>query len=73
MLAVAVAVAAVSALAGVYLSFFIDSAPAPTIVLVMTGLFIAAFACRSAMAATRTGRKSGRMSLFGGERGRSRP
>lgn len=44
MLAVAVAVAALSALGGVYLSFFIDSAPAPTIVLVMTGLFIAAFA-----------------------------
>lgn len=28
---------------GVYLSFFIDSAPAPTIVLVMTAMFVAAF------------------------------
>ena len=28
---------------GVYLSFFLDSAPAPTIVLLMTGLFLAAF------------------------------
>ncbi|NMG40461.1 iron chelate uptake ABC transporter family permease subunit [Chelativorans sp. ZYF759] len=57
MLAVAVAVAALSAVAGVYLSFFIDSAPAPTIVLVMTGLFIAAFAVSSARAAqiARTG------------------
>ena len=50
MLAVAVASAAFSAVAGVYLSFFIDSAPAPTIVLVMTGLFIAAFAWSTAMA-----------------------
>ncbi len=51
MLAVAVAVATFSALAGVYLSFFIDSAPAPTIVLVMTGLFVAAFAWSSRRAA----------------------
>lgn len=43
MLAIAVAVALVSSFLGVYLSFFIDSAPAPTIVLVMTALFIAAF------------------------------
>ncbi|MGY6709589.1 MAG: metal ABC transporter permease [Rhizobiaceae bacterium] len=48
MLAVATSVAAVSAFLGVYLSFFIDSAPAPTIVLVMTGLFIAAFAWSAA-------------------------
>jgi manganese/iron transport system permease protein len=51
MLAVAVASAAFSAFAGVYLSFFIDSAPAPTIVLVMTALFIAAFGLSSARAA----------------------
>ncbi|MER2535797.1 MAG: metal ABC transporter permease [Rhizobiaceae bacterium] len=44
MLAVAVAVAAGSSFAGIYLSFFLDSAPAPTIVLVMSGLFAAAFA-----------------------------
>ena len=44
MLAVAVLVAASSAFCGVYLSFFIDSAPAPTVVLLMSGLFVAAFA-----------------------------
>ena len=43
MLAVAVLVAVSCALGGVYLSFFLDSAPAPTIVLLMTGVFIAAF------------------------------
>ena len=44
MLAVSVAVAAGCALGGVYLSFFIDSAPAPTIVVPMTIVFIGAFA-----------------------------
>lgn len=43
MLVVSVAVGVFSAFTGVYLSFFIDSAPAPTIVLLMTVLFIAAF------------------------------
>ncbi len=43
MLAVAVAVAVGSSLVGVFASFHLDSAPAPTIVLVMTGMFIAAF------------------------------
>ena len=43
MLVVAVIVAEVCALLGVYLSFFIDSAPAPTIVLLMSAAFIAAF------------------------------
>ena len=43
MLAVAVLVATGSALLGVYLSFFLNSAPAPTIVVLMTVLFIAAF------------------------------
>ncbi|MEX2518415.1 MAG: metal ABC transporter permease [Paracoccaceae bacterium] len=43
MLLVAVGVAVICALAGVWLSFFIDSAPAPTIVLLMTVAFIAAF------------------------------
>ncbi len=38
------AIALVSALLGVWISFFVDSAPAPTIVLVMTGFFIAAYA-----------------------------
>ena len=51
MLAVAVAVTLASTFAGVYAAFFIDSAPAPTIVLVLTGVFLLAFARR--LAATR--------------------
>ncbi|ALK09305.1 metal ABC transporter permease [Blastochloris viridis] len=47
MLAVAVAVAVGCAFVGVYASFFIDSAPAPTIVLMMTLVFIAAFVVSS--------------------------
>ena len=43
MLAIAVIVAVIASFLGVYLSFFIDSAPAPTIVLLMTIAFIAAF------------------------------
>lgn len=43
MLIVSVAVAVSSSLIGVYASFYIDSAPAPTIVLLMTLMFIVAF------------------------------
>jgi manganese/iron transport system permease protein len=43
MLVTAVTVAVFSSLTGIYLSFFIDSAPAPTIVLIMSGLFVLAF------------------------------
>jgi manganese/iron transport system permease protein len=43
MLVVSVLVAVVASFTGVYLSFFIDSAPAPTIVLLMAGIFVAAF------------------------------
>ncbi|UJQ93401.1 metal ABC transporter permease [Mariluticola halotolerans] len=43
MLVVSVVVAVAAALAGVYLSFFLDSAPAPTIVLLMSGTFIVVF------------------------------
>lgn len=43
MMLLSVLVAVASALIGIYASFFIDSAPAPTIVLVMTAFFIAAF------------------------------
>lgn len=42
MLALSAAIATVSAFVGVYLSFFIDSAPAPTIVVLMATLFIGA-------------------------------
>ena len=43
MLVSSVVTAVVASFLGVYLSFFIDSAPAPTIVLLMTIAFIAAF------------------------------
>ncbi len=43
MLMVAVAVTLVSGFLGVYLSFYIDSAPAPTVILIMTAVFIVAF------------------------------
>ncbi|PVE21853.1 hypothetical protein DC522_24375 [Microvirga sp. KLBC 81] len=43
MLIVSALIAVAAAFVGVYLSFFVDSAPAPTIVLVMTGTFLAAF------------------------------
>jgi manganese/iron transport system permease protein len=44
MLVAACGVAVTAAVLGVYLSFFIDSAPAPTIVLLLTAIFIVAFA-----------------------------
>lgn len=43
MMMVAVCVTLISGFAGVYLSFYIDSAPAPTVILIMTVVFIAAF------------------------------
>ncbi|MHA7967995.1 metal ABC transporter permease [Rhizobium sp. CAU 1783] len=43
MLLTAVGVAGTATVAGIYLSFLIDSAPAPTIVLLMTGMFVLAF------------------------------
>jgi manganese/iron transport system permease protein len=43
MLPIAVFVTLISGFAGVYLSFFIDSAPAPTVILVLTIIFIGAF------------------------------
>ena len=52
---VAVIIAAATSILGIYLSFFIDSAPAPTIVLLMSALFIAAF-IRVTLAARRTDR-----------------
>jgi manganese/iron transport system permease protein len=53
MLMVSVAVAVGASLLGVYLSFFLDSAPAPTIVLLMSLVFVAAF-IRSSLATART-------------------
>ncbi|MEQ8400330.1 MAG: metal ABC transporter permease [Roseitalea porphyridii] len=55
MMAISALVGVGSSFFGVYLSFFIDSAPAPTIVLLMTASFLAAFV-RTRLAAARPGR-----------------
>lgn len=47
MLAVSVAVAGFGTIFGVWASFWLDSAPAPTIVLVLTALFVLAFIWRN--------------------------
>jgi len=44
MLAVATVVSVIAAIAGVYLSFWLDAAPAPTIILLLTVAFIVSFA-----------------------------
>ncbi|WP_208350623.1 metal ABC transporter permease [Pseudaestuariivita rosea] len=49
MLWVSVLICLFAMLSGVYASFFLDSAPAPTIVLILTVLFIAAFIRRTAL------------------------
>jgi len=46
MLVAAVAVNSMAMLGGVFASFYLDSAPAPTIILILTALFIAAFIYR---------------------------
>ncbi|KAF1046408.1 metal ABC transporter permease [Xylophilus sp.] len=46
MLAAAAAIGLAAALGGVYLSFFLDSAPAPTVVLVLFIAFLLALGCR---------------------------
>ena len=43
MLAAAVVVTLAATLAGTYASFFLDSAPAPTIILILSAIFVAAF------------------------------
>ena len=55
MMAISALVGVGSSFFGVYLSFFLDSAPAPTIVLLMTAFFLAAF-IRTRLVAARTGR-----------------
>ncbi|WP_435257024.1 metal ABC transporter permease [Thioclava sp. FR2] len=47
MLPVAIFVTWLASIVGIYLSFFIDSAPAPTIIVVLTVIFIAAFVLRN--------------------------
>lgn len=51
MMLVAVAVTMASMTGGVYLSFWLDSAPAPTIILMLTGAFVLAFLYRQARTA----------------------
>ncbi|KFI29412.1 membrane protein [Haematobacter massiliensis] len=46
MMVVAAVSCAVAMLGGVYLSFFLDSAPAPTVVLLLTGIFLIALGVR---------------------------
>lgn len=46
MLGISVMVCMAAMVAGVYASFFLDSAPAPTIVLILTAIFLVAFARR---------------------------
>jgi len=59
MLAVSVAVAVLAGLCGVYASFWIDSAPAPTIVLLLTATFAVALTVRNVTDARRAGSAAG--------------
>lgn len=43
MLLIAVGVTMLSGFAGIYISFFIDSSPAPTVILILTAIFIVVF------------------------------
>jgi manganese/iron transport system permease protein len=64
MLIVAVVVAVMAAFIGVYASFFIDSAPAPTIVLAMSLFFVGAFlVSRRRIALAESPHESGDMKL----------
>lgn len=56
MLPIAVGVTMISGVLGVYASFYLDSAPAPTIILILTAIFIAAF-IRSGIVTRRTSAK----------------
>ncbi|HBQ36902.1 MAG TPA: hypothetical protein DD729_08740 [Rhodobacteraceae bacterium] len=55
MLPIAVGVTMFSGFAGVYLSFYIDSAPAPTIILILTLIFIVVFVRSGIMARRQSG------------------
>lgn len=57
MLPIAVGVTMISGVLGVYASFFLDSAPAPTIILILTAIFIVAF-IRSGIVTRRSSAKS---------------
>jgi manganese/iron transport system permease protein len=62
MLWVSVLVCMMSMLAGTYASFFLDSAPAPTIILILTGLFLLAFVRRQVL-----NRQASRLRIAGAE------
>lgn len=53
MMLASVAITALAGVGGVYASFWLDSAPAPTVILILTGFFIAAFVARRAQAGRR--------------------
>ncbi|WP_422039706.1 metal ABC transporter permease [Roseibium sp.] len=59
MLWVSVLVCMSSMLAGTYASFFLDSAPAPTIILILTLVFVAAFARRLLLTRAASAAKTG--------------
>ncbi|PTX48214.1 manganese/iron transport system permease protein [Gemmobacter caeni] len=63
MMMASVAVAVLAGAGGVYASFWLDAAPAPTIVLILTGLFVTALLARN----LRNGRAA--LSASGAERG----
>ena len=56
MLGVAVAVTILATTGGVYASFWLDSAPAPTIILILTAVFIVAFSAKMLRVRAATGR-----------------
>jgi len=58
MLAVSVAVCGMALLSGTYIAFFLDSAPAPTVVLILTALFVLAFVYRLQAARSNSRRRS---------------
>lgn len=64
MLVVACAVCLLAMLGGVYASFFLDSAPAPTIVLILTAIFVLAFLRRAALTRRHASRDPGAQEGF---------
>ena len=46
MMALATVIAVAASLAGIWASFWLDSAPAPTIIVILTAVFVLAFAWR---------------------------
>jgi manganese/iron transport system permease protein len=55
MIPIAIAVTMAAMIGGIYLSFWIDSAPAPTVILLLTLVFLIAFFRRNEAGQTTTG------------------